>query len=110
MAGIEGLAYEKYVPSLHGLLSLTSDERRFTRTRSATYTIGRVARSVFVTGDELSNAEQPGRAGVIKGSSETLFGEDAEQGGGFYWEAPRERGGRSSFCDWGGYQGRGRMG
>ncbi len=66
---------------------------------TTTYTIGRVARNVFVTGGETSNAEQRAEADVVGSLSETLFGKEGEREGEFHWGTPREREGRSSFWD-----------
>ena len=85
----------KAVPLVGGVIGGTFDG-------TTTYTIGRVARHVFVTDDEPASAEQPGEAEVIEGFSETLFGKDGEQDAGLYWETPREREGRPSFWDWDG--------
>ncbi len=60
-----------------------------TRPVARTVVLRDVARNVFVTGDEPVNAEQPGEADVIESLSEMLFGEDAEQDDGLYWERPR---------------------
>ncbi len=83
----------KAVPLVGGVVGGTFDG-------TTTYAIGRVARNVFVTGDDPASSEQFGEADVIESVSETLFGKDGEQDGGLYWETPREREGHPSFWDW----------
>jgi uncharacterized protein (DUF697 family) len=58
----------KAIPLVGGVIGGTFDG-------TTTYTIGRVARSVFVTGDESSN-EHPEEANAIESLSEMLFGEE----------------------------------
>jgi uncharacterized protein (DUF697 family) len=58
---------------------------------TTTYAIGRVTKSVFVTGEETSDAEQPEETGIIEGWFEKLFSEDDEQGLELYWGSPKER-------------------
>ncbi len=60
----------KAIPLVGGVIGGTFDG-------TTTYTIGRVARNVFVTGDEPST-EHAEEADVIEGWSELLFGEEAE--------------------------------
>ena len=86
----------KAVPLAGGVIGGTFDG-------TTTYTIGRVARSVFVTGGEVSDpgqpdAEQPEEADVFETFSKWLSAEE-EQLRNFLWGIPREPRDRSPFWD-----------
>ena len=46
---------------------------------TTTYTIGKVAKKLFVTGEETSDDDRPEEADLMETLSRMLFGEDAEQ-------------------------------
>ena len=86
----------KAVPLVGGVIGGTFDG-------TTTYAIGRVARSVFVTGGEVSgpeqtNAEQPEEVDIFESFSRWLSTEE-EQLRDFFWGTPREPRDRSPFWD-----------
>ena len=86
----------KAVPLVGGVIGGTFDG-------TTTYTIGRVARSVFVTGGEISDAEQPDaeqpeEVDIVESFSRWLSAEE-EQLRNFLWGTPREPRDRPPFRD-----------
>lgn len=76
----------KAVPLVGGVVGGTFDG-------TTTYTIGRFAKNVFVTGDEVSHKEHSHDAqhsGVLESWSDMHFAEDAERNNIYYWGHPRE--------------------
>jgi imidazoleglycerol phosphate synthase glutamine amidotransferase subunit HisH len=57
---------------------------------TTTYAIGRVAKGMFITGEETSEAEQPEGRDTIEGRFERLFIDD-EEVPELYWGTPKER-------------------
>ncbi len=64
---------------------------------TTTYAIGRVARNVFVTGGQASDAEQAEVKDLVESYSDLLFVEDDGKYDEFFWGTPREPRDRSSF-------------
>ncbi len=82
----------KAIPLVGGVIGGTFDG-------TTTYAIGRVARNVFVTGEETPNVSGPGETNIIDSFSEMLFTKDDEQDLEFYWGPLTNRQDHSSSRD-----------